>query len=244
MNQFTSELKAWPKFYSEGKPFDFNYGAEYCYKALGIPRRYADAQIHRIDACNAEQVELINDLWQMVNSDKPKQALVCTGVNHCGKTYIACSLINYLDVSDGAFSYKIVKGEKVSYQTKYRPRYVNEADLLDRITSFGRTVNWFEIYTDLSAFLVIDEFGSTKWSANEARKVNQVLNKRFNNGYQTAIFSNRKPQEIFDLFNDDIKTRFYGCHNVTMRRAVELGNYERGNSRRDDSWLDDEPDFF
>ena len=244
MNTFSNQLKTWPKFYSEGQSIELNYGAEYCYKNLGIPRRYYKAQIHTMDACNPEQVELINAFWQMINSDKPKQALICSGINHCGKTHIACGLVNYLDMSDGAFSYKEVKGKKVSYQTKYRPRYVNEADLLDRITSFRSTTNWFETYTDNCAFLVIDEFGSTKWSANEARKVNQVLNKRFNNGYQTAIMSNRKQVEIFKLLNDDVKTRFYGCHAIIMQKAIELGNYDRGHTARDDSWLDDEPDFY
>lgn len=240
MNAFTDQLKAWPKFYSEGQPVNLNYGAEYCYKNLGIPRRYFEAQIHTMDAFNAEQVELINAFWQMVNSDKPKQALICSGINHCGKTHIACGLVNYLDLSDTAFSHKDVNGKKVTYQTKFRPRYVNEADLLDRITSFRATTNWFEIYTDNCAFLVIDEFGATKWTSNESRKVNQVLNKRFNNGYQTAILSNRQQSEIFNLFNDDVKTRFYGCHAIVMHKAVELSNYDRGDSGRDDSWLYDD----
>lgn len=244
MNAFTSQLKVWPKFYSEGQPFNVNFGPEYCYKNLGIPKRFYKAQIHTMDAFNAEQVELINAFWQMINSEKPKQSLICNGINHCGKTHIACGLVNYLDLSDASFCYKDVNGKRVSYQTSYKPRYVNEADLLDRITSFRSSTNWFELYTDGCEFLVIDEFGSTKWMSNEVRKVNQVLNKRFNNGYQTAILSNRKQHEIFELLNDDVKTRFYGCHAITLRKAVEFGSYDRGNSNRDDSWLDDEPDYF
>lgn len=240
MNRFSEQLQVWPKFYVEGKLHNFNYGADHSYKCVGVPKRYAMAQIHRMDAYSADQVELINAFWQMVNSQKPKQALICTGTNHCGKTHIACGLVNYLDMSDSAISYKIVDGKKVGYQTTYRPKYVNESDLLDRITSFRSTTNWFEVYTDSCEFLVIDEFGSTQWSANEARKVNQVLNKRFNNGYQTAIMTNRQFGEVFNLLNDDVKSRFRGCHSVTMRTPVELGNYSNEREGRDVEWLNDE----
>lgn len=241
MNAFSGQLKAWPKFYSDNREIKFSYGSDYCYRCLGIPKRYANAQIQELDAYNADQVELINAFWQMINSAKPKQSLICTGVNHCGKTHIACAIVNFLDMSDTAISYKVVDDKKVAYQTTYRPRYVNEADLLDRITSFRSTTNWFEVYTDNCEFLVIDEFGSTQWSANEARKVNQVLNKRFNNGYQTAILTNRKMAEVFNLFGDDVKSRFRGCHSIIMQRAIELGNYDTSNSGgRDVSWLDDE----
>ncbi len=240
MNKFTEQLQAWPKFYWEGKEHDFSYGPDYCYKNLGIPKRFAKAQIHKLDAYSTDQVELINTFWQMVNSAKPKQALICTGVNHCGKTHIACALVNYLDMSDACMGFKDVDGKRIEHQTEYKPRYINEADLLDRITSFKSNTNWFEVYTDNCEFLVIDEFGSTQWSANETRKVNQVLNKRFNNGYQTVILTNRKMGEVISLFSDDVKSRFYGCHSVTMQRSVELGNYDTGKEDKDVSWLDDE----
>lgn len=242
MNAFSSQLKAWPKFYANGKEEDFTFGQEYSRKILGIPKHFTSAEINKLDAFNADQVELINAFWQMTNSSKPKQALICSGVNHCGKTHIACGLVNYLDKSDSATSYKDVTDKegnvkKVAYQTTFTPRYVNEADLLDRITSFRANTNWFEVYTDNCEFLVIDEFGSTQWSPNEARKINQLLNKRFNNGYQTAILTNRKMTEVIALFSSDVKSRFYGCHSVTMTMPVELGNYDTGEEDRDIDWL-------
>jgi DNA replication protein DnaC len=212
----------------------FAQSADYAMRTLGIPRKYAKVIISKIEPKTQEQVTLINALWQMANEKSPRKALICNGVNHCGKTHIACGMINYLDFCDMAINGNLAKNGP----SNYHPKYVAEADFLDRITSFRSTTNFFDLYTDDCKFLVLDEFGSTKWTATEARKVNQVLNKRFNNNYQTVLLTNRAMNEVFELMGDDVRSRFYGCHSITMKEAVQYESYtDKGQAENEtDVW--------
>lgn len=206
---------------------------EYAMRALGIPRKYARVIISEVEPKTQEQVTFINALWQMAHEKKPRKALICNGVNHCGKTHIACGMVNYLDFCDTALN----GNSTLTGMSSYHPKYVAEADFLDRITSFRATTNYFDLYTDDCQFLVLDEFGSTKWTATEARKVNQVLNKRFNNNYQTVLLTNRTMSEIFELMGDDVRSRFYGCHSITMKESVPYEAYtEKGKEDEADVW--------
>ena len=211
----------------------FSQTADYAMRELGIPRKYAKVIVNEIEPKTQEQVALINALWQMINEKHPRRALICNGVNHCGKTHITCGVINYLDLCDTA-----INGNRTNDgMSSYHPKYVAEADFLDRITSFRSTTNFFDLYTDVCQFLVLDEFGSTKWTATEARKVNQVLNKRFNNNFQTVLLTNRAMNEVFELMGDDVRSRFYGCHSITMRESVPYESYtSKGKEDEADIW--------
>lgn len=228
-------LYKWSSFreIQTGRIIPFAQSESYAMNQLGIPRKYAKVFINTIKPKTTEQVQLINTMWQLVNTKNAKAALICNGVNHCGKTHIACGLINYLDMCDMANNGNPITNSP----SNYRPRYVAEADFLDRITSFRATTNFFDFYTDSCKVLVIDEFGSCKWSATETRKVNQVLNKRFNNKYQTIILTNRTMPEIFALIGDDVQSRFHGCYSITMRQKVEYEATQTEPSKKDIDWL-------
>lgn len=236
MSYNNNGLYNWPTFrdYATKQPIPFVQSEAYATAQLGIPRKYAKVFINTVEPKTQEQITLINAMWQMVNTEKPKTALICNGVNHCGKTHIACGLINYLDMCDDALNGNATKDGP----SHYHPRYVLEADFLDRITSFRSTTNYFDYYTDACKVLVIDEFGSCKWSATEARKVNQVLNKRFNNRYQTIILTNRTMSEVVALMGDDVRSRFSNCYSITMRQAVQDEEYtQQVQDDRDIDWL-------
>ncbi len=239
MSMFSSEVRKWGQFKDNltGEVLRFTQTKQYASVQLGIPGKYAKVVISNIEPKTAEQVQLINAMWQMINGKYPKQALICNGVNHCGKTHIACGLVNYLDWCDDALN----GNATCTAPSHYHPRYVAEADFLDRITSFRSSTNYFDYYTDVCGVLVLDEFGSCKWTATEARKVNQVLNKRFNNKYQTILLTNRKMSELMELLGDDVQSRFYNCHSITMREAVPYeAHYDDAEDKHAKEWYEDD----
>lgn len=230
MNAFSAAKLAWPTFSECSRMED-----AYKIQVLGIPRKYMKAAIDLDDVWSEDELELANELRGMVDVPRPPQALVVLGVNHCGKTHLACGLVDFLDRCDGSFK-RVCRenGTERFSVTHYRPRYVDESDLLQRIAGYGRGCDWFSEYTDVCRFLVIDEFGSNKWSETESRRMMQLLNKRFNNGGQTVILTNRSLPEFFELLSDNVRSRLRGCRTVQMTQVVdEYAGQEAG----DEEWL-------
>lgn len=225
MNKYTSLLNPFWNFSEK-----VTYEDQYKKSVLGIPRRFFNVELDQIDPCNERQVELINYLNAMERNPS-KLALIVNGVNHCGKTHIACGAVSYFARSDSAYK----RGDENAMRQDRSPRYVNESDLLNRVTGYGKTFDWFSEYTEVCAFLVIDEFGSNQWTSVDAKKLGQVLNKRFNNGYQTVLLTNRNMSEMFNLLSDDVKSRFRGCLHVTMQSAVDP--YAEQEERDVPDWL-------
>lgn len=234
MNGYSDLLKPWPRY-------SMRFGLENAYKAgvLGIPRKFWRCEIDRMEPWSEDQAAMMNALRDMAEDANPPQALIVSGVNHCGKTYIGCGMVSFLAFDDGAIRTTRRADGTEDYATGHRnPRYVNESDLLNRFTqwSYRDGKDWFSIYSNDCGFLVIDEFGTNKWTETEARKMCQVLNKRFNNGLQTVILTNRSQTEVFELLSKDVQSRFYGCLSVSMTHSVE---YDDGAERReggDDQW--------
>lgn len=230
MNAFSPAKLPWPRF-SE----DFSKCQDYKMGVLGIPRKYLKAAIDRDDVWSCDELELANEFRGMVDVPRPPQALVVLGVNHCGKTHLACGLVDFLDrCDDSVKTVKLADGEERLVQTNFRPRYVDESDLLQRIAGYGRGYDWFSEYTDVCRFLVMDEFGSNKWSETESRRMMQLLNKRFNNGGQTVILTNRSLPELFELLSDNVRSRLRGCRTVQMTQVVD--EYA-GQEADDEEWL-------
>lgn len=228
MNKYTSQLERFWHFSEK-----VSYENSYKKGILGIPRRYCSVELDAIDPCDASQVELINNFNRMERSSK-KLAMIVNGVNHCGKTHIACGAVSYIARSDSAYE----RGKEDAALSDRAPRYVNESDLLNRVTGYGKMIDWFSEYTEVCQFLVIDEFGSNQWSPQDAKKMGQVLNKRFNNGYQTVLLTNRNMEEMFKLMSDDVKSRFKGCLHVTMTRPVDAYAQDEREVRDVPYWLD------
>jgi len=226
MNMYTNYLKPFWQF-----SMNFTHENDYKKKVLGIPRKYLNAELDKIDPFNESQVELINKLNEMERNPK-KLAMIVNGINHSGKTHIACAAISYIARCDDAY----IRGSEKYELYNRAPRYVNESDLLNRTTGYGKGYDWFTEYTDTSQFLIIDEFGSNQWSSLEARRIGQILNKRFNNGLQTVLLTNRNMGEMFELMSSDVKSRFKGCLHVTM--TIEVDPHAQDEEESDvPSWL-------
>lgn len=191
MQQGDYGIKKWP---SRG---DVEWENSYKYNA-GLPWIYRHTYIDEIVPKNEGQAQVMDDLYDLASSRPMSryQSLVVHGSNGTGKSYIGCGFVNSL------LAYVGRKADEYDFQ----PMYVNEADLLIRITAYkGR--DWFSVYSDEARYLVIDEFGMVTWTTAENRRLEQLLNKRFSNGYKTVILTNLSGDELFTKISSQLKSR-------------------------------------
>lgn len=168
---------------------------------LGTPKNYRNVFIDLLRPMNGEQRDMMDRInWMLTSKSAPKTFIVCGG-NGTGKTYIGSGAVNTLALWSACV-------DKEGNQHDYTPRYVNEAMLLDRITGWGQSRDFFNEYSNECEFLVIDELGMTQWNQTDKRKMEQLLNMRFNNGFMTVILSNLTLSEIFGLFSSQLQSRF------------------------------------
>lgn len=164
----------------------------------GIPWNYRRVYIDSTDPKNADQAQVMDDLYDLAWSGPSSryQSLIVHGSNGVGKSYLGAGFVNTL------LAYV---GRKVDGYD-FEPMYVNEADLLIRITAYkGR--DWFSVYSDDARYLVIDEFGMVQWTTAENRRIEQLLNKRFSNGYKTVILTNLSAEEFFGKISSQLRSR-------------------------------------
>lgn len=184
-------VRTWP---SRG-----NFAWEDSYKYnIGLPRKYKDTYIDVISPKNMGQAQVMDDMFDLASAGPSSryQSLIVHGSNGTGKTFLGCGFVNSL------LSYVGRKADEYDFQ----PMYVNEADLLIRITNYkGR--DWFSVYSDDARYLVIDEFGMVTWTTTENRRLEQLLNKRFSNGYKTVILTNLSGDELFTKISSQLKSR-------------------------------------
>lgn len=192
--------------------------------AAGIPRRFFSTYIDTMVPKNREQADIKNDMLNlmMTSLDDRFQSLVISGGCGTGKTHLGAGYINTLQSFGGSRRIR-----------DFNALYVNEADLLMRTTSFRSTRDWFSIYTDESVFLVIDEFGMSEWSPTENRRVEQLMNKRFSNGYKTVILTNLSSEELFNKISSQLKSRLF-----TGRFRALTGEDLRLKKDSDSEWED------
>ena len=184
-------IRRWP--YHGAIEFEDSYKI-----SAGIPWVFRHTYIDTTEPKNVDQAQVIDDLFALASSGPREryQSLVVHGSNGVGKSYLGCGFVNSL------LEYVGRKADGFDFQ----PMYVNEADLLIRITSYkGR--DWFSVYSDEARYLVIDEFGMVQWTTAENRRIEQLINKRFSNGYKTVILTNLSAEELFGRISGQLKSR-------------------------------------
>ena len=222
MNAYTSMLYPFPKM-------TMRFELENSYKRLlGIPKRFFRSYIDETDAVNMEQVQIINEIQRMITDPKSAQSLIVCGGNGTGKTHIGAGTINTL----GRYSACVSPD---GTQKDMQPRYVNEADLLNRCTGWGNSRDWFGEYTEECEFLVIDEFGMTQWNATDKRRIEQILNKRFSNGFKTVIMTNLDIGEVFSLLSSQLKSRL----STGKYLSLTGDDLRHADASEEPDWLED-----
>jgi len=214
--RFGVNMRYWP---SLSMVFDLTI-SEKSYR--GIPKYFRNCFIDQIEPKNREQA-LVMDMMNIMVTRKNLPFLMVCGGNGTGKTYLGCGLVNTLARLAVGF-------DQDCKQEDLNAMYVNEADLLPRITGWGQK-DWFSIYSDLCEFLVIDEFGMTQWSATDTKRMEQLLNKRFSNGFRTVVLTNRDITEIQGMVSSQMISRF---------RTGKTLNLTGSDLR--EKWVDEEKD--
>lgn len=189
---------------------------------MGLPWNMRKTYISETVPKNAEQAQVMDDLYDLAKAG-PKsryQSLIVHGSTGTGKSHLGCGFVNSL--------LEYVGRKEDCYD--FYPMYVNEADLLTRITAYkGR--DWFGVYTDEARYLVIDEFGMVKWTTSEGRRVEQLLNKRFSNGFKTVILTNLSTQELSGMLSGQLRSRL-----MTGRERTLTGHDMRMDEEEEDWW--------
>ena len=210
------EHRTWPK----RGPIVF----EDSYKeGAGIPWLFRKTYIDTTQPKNWEQAQIMDDLYDLARANPRAryQSLVVSGGCGTGKSHLGCGFVNTL------LEYVGRKDDEYDFQ----PMYVNEADLLIRLTGYGKYgKDWFGVYSDEARYLVIDEFGMSQWTTTESRRVEQLLNKRFSNGYKTVILTNLTSDELWGKISSQLKSRL-----LTGRSRVLTGH----DMRQDEAEYDD-----
>jgi len=203
-----NEFKTWP--YRSRIQFANSVKAQ-----AGIPWIFKDTYIDKTIPKNWEQAYIMDSLLDLAKS-RPReryQSLLVSGGCGTGKSHLGCGFVNSL------MEYVGRKDDEYDFL----PMYVNEADLLIRITAYkGR--DWFSVYSDEARYLVIDEFGMAVWTTAESRRVEQLLNKRFANGYKTVLLTNLTNDELWSRISAPLRSRL-----LTGRTAVLTGEDLREN---------------
>lgn len=201
--------------------------------AMGIPRKYYRSYLDQIEPKNAEQFDLINAMNVMIMASRPYPFLVVSGGNGTGKSLIGAAAVNLAGRYEGTVDRDT--GAAFSLEAKY----VNEADLLNRVESYNSRTDWFGMYTDECRLLVIDEVGLTQWTATDKRKMEQLLNKRFANDFRTVLLTNLGIGQLFEIFSSQLRSRF-ATGAVIQLTGPDLRVYEKDDLTRKRAWYEDE----
>lgn len=193
--RFGINMRYWP---SLSMVFDLT-SSEKSYR--GVPKYFRNCFIDQMEPKNRDQA-MVMDMMNVMATRRhhPLLFLMVCGGNGTGKTYLGCGVVNTL-------ARLAVGMDKDGNQEDLNAMYVNEADLLPRITGWGQK-DWFSVYSEQCEFLVIDEFAMTQWSATDTKRMEQLLNKRFSNGFRTVVLTNRGIDEIQSVVSSQMISRF------------------------------------
>lgn len=229
--RFGVSLRYWPRM---SELFTLDEGTM---AARGIPRKYMKYYIDEIEPKDFWQAQVMNymNILYTVRSN-PLPCLTVLGGNGSGKTLLGCALVNTVTRLSGCIDHKTGNTDD------WNPYFVNEADLLNRIEGYSRGgMDWFREYSENTRLLVIDEFGMTQWTATDARRMNQLLNKCFGNGISLLILTNLRAEEFAALLSDQLRSRFKMGKSIQMNSPDYRPRYEdNGYSNPFD---DEEPDY-
>lgn len=168
----------------------------------GVPRAYLKCFLDDMDPKNVQQAQVMQAMYVMsMIPDSPLYFLIVCGGNGTGKTYMGAGLVNTLTRVSSAI-------DENGNQDDFNPMYVNEADLLSRITGFSSGRDWFWEYTENVKVLVVDEFGMSQWTPTDKKRMEQLLFKRHGNRLRTVLLTNRSQGEIREMVSPTIASRF------------------------------------
>lgn len=147
---------------------------------LGVPLRYADATL--------ESVADGGKLSTWAKSDRA-HSLVVTGPVGVGKTYAACALAIRLN------------------EMKVQVRYASQASILRSIrATWGQRAETSEesVWRTLTAphVLIVDDVGAARGNDNDALRISELIDDRYNDRKPTIIVTNLKPEQLKSELGD------------------------------------------
>ena len=165
---------------------------------LGLPIKHRHAFIEDILPQSDEQTNLLNTLNDVIRSDRGAFIFV-TGGKDTGKTFIGSAFVNSVGRWCGCYDRNTGK------QTDWMPRFVSMGDLIDRLTAFRSTRDWYREYTYLSRVLVIDRWnlsdGADTVTSGVKKKLETLLKNRTDNGFVTILLSRLLWANAYEQFS-------------------------------------------
>jgi DNA replication protein DnaC len=160
---------------------------------MGIPSRYHDAHLTKwLSPANTQKM-----IFEWIN--EPKNFLVHIGFPNCGKTYMCAALINYLSEKNKDCSY--VKADKVIQEMK------------SLIESGKSEYNYLNIIAD-KEILFIDGIDDIHLESDwQLRKIEELINRRFENLLPTVITSKLTSSQIESIFGAGLKGKLFNQEN-------------------------------
>lgn len=168
------------------------------FEQLGVPVKNRYAFIENVHPQSDEQTNLLNTLNGIIRSNRSAFVFV-SGGKDSGKTFIGSAFINSVSRWSSCID------RATSIQTDWVPRFVSMQDLIDRLTSFRSTRDWYREYTYLSRVLVIDRWnlndGSDPVTPAVKKKLENLLKNRNDNGFITIILSRMLWANAYEQFS-------------------------------------------
>lgn len=164
---------------------------------LGVPVGHRYSFIENILPQNDEQTNLLNTLNKVIRGRRGAFVFV-SGGKDTGKTLIGGSFIN----SVGRWS--VCYDRETGTMTDWQPRFVTMQDLIDRITAFRSTRDWYREYCYISRVLVIDRWnltdGKDPLTPAIKRKLENLLKVRDDNNFTTILLSRLLWADAYEQF--------------------------------------------
>ncbi len=144
-------------------------------RALGIPLRYGNAAIAEIQREAREKLSA----WAKSRT----HSLVITGPVGVGKTYAACALA------------------LLCQEANATTKYTSQASILRAIRStWGTRAErseegvWRELTTP--SVLIVDDIGAARGNDNDAMRISELIDERYNEQKPTVLVTNLKPEQL------------------------------------------------
>lgn len=147
-------------------------------RALGIPSRYAHASLDSV----AELARKALEAWAK-SAESRARSFVLIGPVGVGKTYAACALA--------------LRCKEANVPT----RYASQASILRAIRSTwsNRSERSEEsVWRELTApyVLIVDDVGAARGNENDALRISELIDERYNEQKPTIIVTNLKPEQL------------------------------------------------
>lgn len=167
------------------------------WSVLGVPMKYRHTFLETILPNNDEQTNLMNTFNQILRGRRGAFVFV-SGSKDTGKTLMGSALVN----SCGRWSCCYDRETERTFD--YVPRFVSMQDLIDRITSYRSTKDWYNEYANVCRVLVIDRWnmmdGREAVTPAVKKRLEQMLKTRTDNGYITVPLSRLLWQDAYEQF--------------------------------------------